>query len=89
MLSFQKIRGESMSAIACSCLIQTIKPERNLRKINLIEFLIDRIEQPEEALENAPNHHNVGFKFDANSIKVSEMRSLSFIQIFIIGYLKF
>jgi hypothetical protein len=69
MLSFQKIRGESMSAIACSCLIQTIKPERNHKKVDLLEFLIDRIEQPEEALENALNHHNIGFKFDANSIK--------------------
>jgi hypothetical protein len=75
--SFQEIRKESISNIARSCLIQTIRPERNHKKVDLLEFLINRIDQPEEALKNALNHHSVGFKFDAISIKALTMRSIS------------
>ncbi|PKY45542.1 hypothetical protein RhiirA4_542680 [Rhizophagus irregularis] len=75
--SFQKIRIESKSTISRSCLIQAIKPERNHRKFDLLEFLINRIDQPEEALEDALNHYNVGFKYDSDSLTSSKMRSLS------------
>ncbi|CAB4475033.1 unnamed protein product [Rhizophagus irregularis] len=41
---------------------------------------VDRIDQPEEALETALNFYNVGFKLDVNdvdSIKTTKIRSLS------------
>jgi len=75
--SFQEIRRESKSTIAHSCLIQAIKPERNHRKFDLLEFLVNRIDQPQEALENALNQYNVAFKYDTNTIKQIKMRSLS------------
>ncbi|RIA96688.1 hypothetical protein C1645_871869 [Glomus cerebriforme] len=78
MKSFEMIHKESKSAIACSCLIQTIKSERNHNKFDLLEFLIGWIDKPEEALYNALEYYNVGFKFDVNSIKTTEkIRSLS------------
>ncbi|CAB4486556.1 unnamed protein product [Rhizophagus irregularis] len=78
MNSFQKIREESISIIASSCLIQTIKPERYHRKFDLLEFLIKYIDdQPEKAWEKALKHYNVGFKYDIDTIKSVEMRSLS------------
>ncbi|GBB83844.1 hypothetical protein RclHR1_01050018 [Rhizophagus clarus] len=75
--SFQEIRRESKSTIARSCLIQTMKPERNHRKFDLLEFLINGVDQPEVALESALNYYNVTFKLNTNSIKLSNMRSLS------------
>ncbi|GES73901.1 hypothetical protein GLOIN_2v1817420 [Rhizophagus clarus] len=75
--SFQEIRRESKSTIASSCFIQTMKPERNHRKFDLLEFLINRVDQPEVALESALDHYNVTFKFDVNSLRLSRMRSLS------------
>ncbi|GBC08964.1 hypothetical protein RclHR1_08500009 [Rhizophagus clarus] len=75
--SFREIRRESKSTIASSCLIQTMKPERNHRKFDLLEFLINRVDQPEVALESALDHYNVTFKFDVNSLRLSRMRSLS------------
>jgi hypothetical protein len=78
MDSFQKIRQESKSAIASSCLIKTIKPERDHIEFDLLEFLNKYIDdQPEKAWENALKHYNVGFKYDNDSIKLVEMRSLS------------
>ncbi|GBB83840.1 hypothetical protein RclHR1_01050014 [Rhizophagus clarus] len=47
--SFQEICRESKSTIVRSCLIQTMKPERNHRKFDLLEFLINRVDQPEVA----------------------------------------
>ncbi|CAI2194245.1 10849_t:CDS:1 [Funneliformis geosporum] len=41
MNSFQIIRKELKSDIARSCLIQTIKPGRNFKKTDLLEFLIN------------------------------------------------
>ncbi|RGB29402.1 hypothetical protein C1646_322062 [Rhizophagus diaphanus] len=80
MSAFQVIRKESKSAISTACLIKAIKPERSHKKTNLLEFLVDRIDQPEEALETALNFYNVGFKLDVNdvdSIKTIKIRSLS------------
>src|ERR1043166_8932590 len=77
MSSFQVIRRESKSDIAYSCLIKAIKPERNHKKTNLLDFLIDRMDQPEEALENALKFYKVGFKFDCNSIRSAKIRSLT------------
>ncbi|EXX55868.1 uncharacterized protein OCT59_010611 [Rhizophagus irregularis] len=78
MDSFQNIRKEPKSVIACSCLIQTAKPERKHKKFDLLEFLIKYIDdQPEKAWEKALKHYNVGFKYDIDSIKSVEMRSLS------------
>ncbi|RIA96691.1 hypothetical protein C1645_358234 [Glomus cerebriforme] len=77
MNSFQEIRKESISDIAYSCFIQTIRLERNHRKIELFEFLINRIDQSEKALKNILEYYNVGFKFDASSIKRIKIRSLS------------
>jgi hypothetical protein len=76
MDSFQNIRKEPKSVIACSCLIQAAKPEREHKKFDLLEFLINRIDQPEVALENVLNHYNVEFKYDSNSLKSSKIRSL-------------
>ncbi|UZO19315.1 uncharacterized protein OCT59_010612 [Rhizophagus irregularis] len=76
--SFQVIRNESKFAIVRSCLIKTLKPERDHENFNLLEFLINEIDQPAEtALKYVLNHYNVAFKYDANSIKLSKMRSLS------------
>src|SRR5438045_2493471 len=77
MNSFQVIRKESNSVIAQVCLTQAIKPERNHRNTDLLEFLIDRIDEPENALENALKVYDVGFKFDVESIKSAKIRSLS------------
>jgi hypothetical protein len=77
MDSFQEIRDESKSLIAYSCLIQIMKPEKTNRNFNLFEFFIDKIEQPEEALDSALKYYKVGYKFDANSIKQTKIRSLS------------
>ncbi|RIA95316.1 hypothetical protein C1645_757712 [Glomus cerebriforme] len=77
MGAFQEIREESISVIACTCLTQTIRPERNHRKIDLLEFLIKRIDNPEEALDNALKSYGVGFKFDVNLLKTLKIRSLS------------
>ena len=75
MDSFQIVHDKS---IACACLVQEIRPERNNRKTDLLEFLIDRINRPEEALRNALECYNVGFRFDANSIKsTKKVKSLS------------
>src|SRR5205814_3183444 len=66
--------------IACSILILAIRPERNHKKTDILDFLIDRIDQPEEALKIALEYYNVGFKFknfDADSIKAIKIRSLS------------
>ncbi|CAG8595384.1 13590_t:CDS:2, partial [Funneliformis caledonium] len=72
------IRKESKSDIVSSCLIQAIKPERKFKKTDLLEFLIKRVDNPKEALKNALDHHKVGFKFNAKSIKTTkEIRSLS------------
>ncbi|RIA96690.1 hypothetical protein C1645_857201 [Glomus cerebriforme] len=76
-LVMQEIRKESTSVIACTCLTQTIRPERNHRKTNLLEFLIKRIDNPEEALDNTLKSYDVGFKFDVNSLKTLKIRSLS------------
>ena len=46
--AFQVIRNKSRSEIACSCLIRAIRPERNHRKIDVLEFLMGNIEQPEK-----------------------------------------
>ncbi|GES73908.1 hypothetical protein GLOIN_2v1486262 [Rhizophagus clarus] len=54
-----------------------MKPERNHKKLDLLEFLIGKIDQPEEALSCALEYYNVSFKFNINSIKASKMRSLS------------
>ncbi|RIA96687.1 hypothetical protein C1645_358182 [Glomus cerebriforme] len=75
--SFEIIHKKSKAAIARTCLIQAIKPERNHRNTDLLEFLNDRIDQPEKALKNALDYYNVGFKYDASSIKRIKMRSLS------------
>src|SRR6266480_7393990 len=75
--SFQIVYNSSRSDIARSCLIQAIKPERNHRRTDLLEFLHDRIDRPEIALKNALEYYNVGFKFDPNSIKTRRIRSLS------------
>ncbi|RIA96689.1 hypothetical protein C1645_871870 [Glomus cerebriforme] len=64
MSSFQEIHEKSGSEIAFSCLIRTIKLERDHREFDLLEFLIDWIDKPEEALYNALEYYNVGFKFD-------------------------
>ena len=78
MDSFQIVHDKSRSDIACACLTQAIRPERNHRKTDLLEFLIDRIDHPEVALKNALIHYNVGLKFDINSIKsTKKVRSLS------------
>ncbi|CAI2198072.1 7893_t:CDS:2, partial [Funneliformis geosporum] len=78
MNSFQVIRKESESDLASSCLIHAIKPERNLKKTVLLEFLISKIDQPSEALKNALDHYNVGFKFNDKTIRTTkEIRSLS------------
>ncbi|RGB40232.1 hypothetical protein C1646_753606 [Rhizophagus diaphanus] len=77
-LSQLLIRNESKFAIVRSCLIKTLKPETDHENFNLLEFLINKIDQPAEAaLKNVLNHYNVAFKYDANSIKLSKMRSLS------------
>ncbi|CAG8746868.1 14280_t:CDS:1, partial [Funneliformis caledonium] len=76
--SSQVIRNLSKSELASSCLIQAIKPERNLKKIDLLEFLIDKIDQPIEALKSALDHYKVGFKFNYETIKSTQkIRSLS------------
>jgi len=77
MESFEEIRKESKSVIARSCLIQTIRPERDHKKYNLLEFFINKIDQPEEALSIALKHYKVGLKFGTNSIKELRIRSLS------------
>jgi len=78
MSSFQVIRKESKSDIAHSCLTQAIKPERNLKKTDLLEFLNDRIDQPEEALKDALDYYKVGFRLSAESIKTTtKIRSLT------------
>src|ERR1051325_9680071 len=59
MDSFQIIHNKLRPDIACACLIQTIRPERSHRKTDLLEFLIDRIDRPEEVLINALRHYNV------------------------------
>jgi hypothetical protein len=72
--------SNSKSAISTSCLIKAIKPERSYKKTNLLEFLVDRIDQPEGALETALNFYNVGFRLDFNDvdlIKSTKIRSLS------------
>jgi hypothetical protein len=76
--SFQIVhKKKSKSAIASLCLIQAIKPERSHKKTDLLEFLNDRIDQPEKALKNALDYYKVGFKYSANSIKKIKIRSLS------------
>ncbi|GBB83847.1 hypothetical protein RclHR1_01050021 [Rhizophagus clarus] len=70
-------KKKSKSAIASLCLVQAIKPERNHKKIDLLEFLNDRIEQPEKALKNALKHYKVGFRHNTSSIKKIKIRSLS------------
>ncbi|CAI2172603.1 3261_t:CDS:2 [Funneliformis geosporum] len=78
MASFQVILNVSKSEIASSCLIQAIKPERNLKETDLLEFLIQRIDNPKEALKSALDHYKVGLKFNAESIKTTkEIRSLT------------
>ncbi|EXX55878.1 uncharacterized protein OCT59_010613 [Rhizophagus irregularis] len=78
MDSFHRIHKRSISSIASSCITQAIKPERNHRKTDLLEFLISKIdEQPEKALNDALEHYNVGFNYDNNSIKSVKMRSSS------------
>jgi hypothetical protein len=77
MNSFHMIHNKSISAIARSCLIQAIKPERSHKKTDLLEFLIDKIEDPEEALMDALENYKIGFKFNDNSIKNVKIRSLS------------
>ena len=77
MDSFQIVHNKSRSDIARSILIQAIKPERNHKKTDLLEFLIDKIDDPEEVLVDALEFYNVGFKFDVNSIKNAKIRSLS------------
>ena len=67
--SFQIVHKTSKSAISRSCLIQAIKPERNHKKTDLLEFLISRIDQPEKALKNGLEYYKVGFKYDNSSIK--------------------
>jgi hypothetical protein len=76
--SFHTIHQRSKSSIASSCITQAIKPERNHRRTDLLEFLINKIDdQPEKALYDALKHYNVGFKYDINSIRTVKMRSLS------------
>jgi hypothetical protein len=78
MNAFQVIRNKSKPEIACSCLIRAIRPERNHRKIDVLEFLMSNIEQPEIALEAALEAYKVGFQLDVNSIKTTKgVRSLS------------
>ncbi|CAG8724849.1 11310_t:CDS:1, partial [Funneliformis caledonium] len=67
---------KSTSDVASSCLIQAIKPERNFKKTDLLEFLIKRVDKG--ALKNALDHYKVGFKFNAESIKTTKkIRSLT------------
>ncbi|CAB5378089.1 hypothetical protein RhiirA5_424872 [Rhizophagus irregularis] len=76
--SFQIIhKKKSKSAIASLCLIQAIKPERSHRKTDLLEFLNDRIDQPEKAMKNALECYKVGFRYNTFSIKKIKIRSLS------------
>ncbi|CAI2188956.1 5175_t:CDS:2, partial [Funneliformis geosporum] len=76
--SSQVNRNITKSEIASSCLIQTIKPERNFKKTDLLEFIIDKIDQPIEALGNALDHYNVGFKFNYETIQSTQkIRSLT------------
>ncbi|CAI2193309.1 15071_t:CDS:2, partial [Funneliformis geosporum] len=85
MNSFQVIqnlsqvnRKISKSDLASSCLIHAIKPERDLKKTDLLEFLNDIIDEPKNAMKKALDYHKVGFKFNAKSIKTTkEIRSLS------------
>jgi hypothetical protein len=77
--AFGKIDGKLKTAIAQSCLIQAIKPERNHKKTDLLEFLNDRIDQPEKAMKSALEYHKVGFKHNPNSIKRIKMSSIEFI----------
>ncbi|GBB83845.1 hypothetical protein RclHR1_01050019 [Rhizophagus clarus] len=79
MDSFHRIHNSSKSSIASSCIIQAIKPERNHRNFDLLEFLLSKIgdEQIENVLNETLKHYNVGFKYDANSIKSVKMRSSS------------
>ncbi|CAG8754778.1 14394_t:CDS:1, partial [Funneliformis mosseae] len=76
MESFEIILMKSTSDVASSCLIQAIKPERNFKKTDLLEFLIKRVDK--RALKNALDHYKVGFKFNAESIKTTKkIRSLT------------
>ncbi len=78
MDSFQIICKESKSNIAYTCFIQKIKPERNFKRTNLLEFLIERVCQPEKALKDALDHYKVGFRFNATTIKTTKgIRSLT------------
>ncbi|CAG8647139.1 8622_t:CDS:1, partial [Funneliformis caledonium] len=78
MNSFQVIRKESKSDIASSCLIYAIKPERNFKKTDLLEFLINKIDQPSIALKHALDHYKVGFKLNYKTIRTTtKIRSLS------------
>src|ERR1051325_2557052 len=78
MNAFQAICNKSKSEIACSRLIRAIRPERNHRKIDVFEFLMNNIEQQEIALEVALETYKVGFQLDVNSIKTTKgVRSLS------------
>ena len=60
--AFRMIHEKSKSAITRSCL-QAIKPERNHKKTDLLEFLNDRIEQPEKAMKSALEYYKVGLKY--------------------------
>src|ERR1043165_4426662 len=78
MDTFRIVHNDKLeSDIARLILIQAIKPERNHKKTDLLEFLINKIDDPEEALMDALEFYNVGFKFDVNSIKTRKIRSLS------------
>jgi len=41
-----------------------IRYERKFKKFDLLGFLIERIEQPEESLKNALDHYKIGFRFN-------------------------
>ncbi|CAG8718920.1 7578_t:CDS:1, partial [Funneliformis caledonium] len=78
MYSFQVIRKTSKSDLASSCLIHAINPKRDLKKTGLLEFLIDKIDEPENSFKEALDYHKVGFKFNAKTIKLTkEIRSLA------------
>jgi hypothetical protein len=59
-----------------------------------LKFLIDKIDQPEEALalETALNFYNVAFRLDVNDVNsiknLPRLGHYQFIQIYIIGFLK-
>ncbi|CAJ0895381.1 1696_t:CDS:2 [Entrophospora sp. SA101] len=61
--SFQIFRNEDIQQILEYCLVQILMPEKGLKNLTILEFLYEKLENPEESFLKVLNKYNIGNQY--------------------------